>query len=312
MYYTVTTIATVGYGDISGTNTTERIICIFLMISGVFFFSFSSGTLTNIISNQEAKHAAYHDKEITLNRIFQENQLPPELYYQVKSFLRHQADKTQDTVDFLNELPISLRVRVNDHIYKNTYKQINFLQDKDISFKTWLCPQLKSQLFQQDVHIYYETDLVDSIYFLCNGAAGFVIPFLHNVVYLEIDEGDGFGESDVVQTCLEESISLLDIINGEGMPKRSFTVLALINCEVLAMPLPVLQRMSKEFFAQFESIFEFADLKLQKMRMQQLRCIKKCQDETFIKRYDKLESSKFIKHANTLKNAKLKHKNHHK
>lgn len=52
-YFTVTTITTVGYGDISGTNTTERVICIFLMIIGVLFFSFSSGSLTQIISNYE-------------------------------------------------------------------------------------------------------------------------------------------------------------------------------------------------------------------------------------------------------------------
>lgn len=52
-YYTVTTISTVGYGDISGNNTLERLICIMLMIMGVFFFSFSSGSLTSIISNYD-------------------------------------------------------------------------------------------------------------------------------------------------------------------------------------------------------------------------------------------------------------------
>ena len=40
--------------------------------------------------------------------------------------------------------------------------------------------------------------MVDSIYFLTAGAAGFVIPFMRNVVYVEIDEGDGFGEADIV------------------------------------------------------------------------------------------------------------------
>ena len=33
-YFTVTTIVTVGYGDITANNTGERIICIFLMIIG--------------------------------------------------------------------------------------------------------------------------------------------------------------------------------------------------------------------------------------------------------------------------------------
>jgi hypothetical protein len=53
LYFTVTTITTVGYGDISGTNNMERGICILLMIMGVVFFSISSGTLTSIIANYE-------------------------------------------------------------------------------------------------------------------------------------------------------------------------------------------------------------------------------------------------------------------
>ena len=53
LYFTITTITTVGYGDISGTNSLERIICIFLMILGNLFFSFSSGTFAQIISNYE-------------------------------------------------------------------------------------------------------------------------------------------------------------------------------------------------------------------------------------------------------------------
>ena len=60
-YYIVTTITTVGYGDISAVNSIERVISIFLMISGVLFFSFSTGTLTSIISeydevNSKLKH----------------------------------------------------------------------------------------------------------------------------------------------------------------------------------------------------------------------------------------------------------------
>ena len=49
-YYTVTTITTVGYGDIRGTNIIERIICCLLMVLGVVFFSIASGTFTNIIT----------------------------------------------------------------------------------------------------------------------------------------------------------------------------------------------------------------------------------------------------------------------
>ena len=49
VYWTVTTISTVGYGDISGNNNLEKCMCIILMITGVFFFSFTAGSLTSII-----------------------------------------------------------------------------------------------------------------------------------------------------------------------------------------------------------------------------------------------------------------------
>ena len=48
-YYTITTITTVGYGDISGVTVIEKCFCIVTMIIGVISFSFASGSLASII-----------------------------------------------------------------------------------------------------------------------------------------------------------------------------------------------------------------------------------------------------------------------
>jgi hyperpolarization activated cyclic nucleotide-gated potassium channel 1 len=53
-YYTVTTIVTVGYGDIHAYSTGEKVMSIFLMIIGVIAFSFATGSLSSIISNYDA------------------------------------------------------------------------------------------------------------------------------------------------------------------------------------------------------------------------------------------------------------------
>ena len=50
-YWTVTTITTVGYGDISIVSSLERGYCSFIMIVGVLAFSFANSSLTSIISN---------------------------------------------------------------------------------------------------------------------------------------------------------------------------------------------------------------------------------------------------------------------
>ena len=46
LYFTVTTITTVGYGDISANNPTEQLFCIFTMLMGVIGFSLATSTLT--------------------------------------------------------------------------------------------------------------------------------------------------------------------------------------------------------------------------------------------------------------------------
>lgn len=56
-YYTVSTITTVGYGDISGKNTLERVIGIIIMIIGVMAFSFATGSLSSILQNYDQANA---------------------------------------------------------------------------------------------------------------------------------------------------------------------------------------------------------------------------------------------------------------
>ena len=53
LYFSMTTITTVGYGDISAKNTAERMICVILHIIGVLSYSLAAGSLTSIIENYD-------------------------------------------------------------------------------------------------------------------------------------------------------------------------------------------------------------------------------------------------------------------
>lgn len=59
IYWTITTITTVGYGDISGTNIPEMIFCCFVMLIGVIAFGFANGTLASIMTNYDNKSGSY-------------------------------------------------------------------------------------------------------------------------------------------------------------------------------------------------------------------------------------------------------------
>jgi hypothetical protein len=49
VYFTVTTISTVGYGDVSISTKLEKTFCIINMLSGVIAFSYASGSLASIL-----------------------------------------------------------------------------------------------------------------------------------------------------------------------------------------------------------------------------------------------------------------------
>ena len=53
MYYTITTMTAVGYGDINGGSALERAVSIIIMLVGVIAFSFATGSLTSILSNYD-------------------------------------------------------------------------------------------------------------------------------------------------------------------------------------------------------------------------------------------------------------------
>ena len=69
LYFIITTISTVGFGDISGSTTAERIFCIILMLIGVFSFTFVSGALASILSNFDASQAALNEKLMFLQKL---------------------------------------------------------------------------------------------------------------------------------------------------------------------------------------------------------------------------------------------------
>jgi len=69
LYWTITTITTVGYGDISGTNSLERAYCSCIMIVGVISFSFANGSLASILSSYDQTNAMLKEKMDNIQKI---------------------------------------------------------------------------------------------------------------------------------------------------------------------------------------------------------------------------------------------------
>jgi len=188
IYFTVTTITTVGYGDISGNQTNlEKIFCIFIMAIGVIAFSFASGSLASIIQNYDTQNAKLAEQLNILNRVYKDYFLPLDLYTRLKQSLKYNFSQDIDDLnDFLKDLPHNLKIELSLYIHEETYKHIYFMKDKTMSLIAWICPLLKTYLVTENEYVYFEGDEIVNVQFMKKGSCGFVLPKFNNAKYINI------------------------------------------------------------------------------------------------------------------------------
>ncbi|CDW80054.1 cation channel family protein [Stylonychia lemnae] len=279
-YYTVTTIVTVGYGDIHAYTVSEKILSITLMIIGVVSFSYASGTLTNIINNQDATCAELKQKIETLSEIEQKYQIKPELIKEIRKWIKYYYSKTSyDVSTFMNELPSKLKTELALETNHKLYTSIEFMKRQDKKFIIWILPLLKPFYVQQNEYIYKEGDEIQEIYFIEKGEAGFVLQRFNNAIYIDIEGGDHFGHLDLVYDPKILNIQIKvkqNTVNGKDLFRR-FTIQAVKNCDLHLLSLDNIDKIKIEFPEVFDDLFNNSVKMLQKILKLKIDAIKQCE-----------------------------------
>ena len=127
MYWTVTTITTVGYGDISATNTAERISASIIMIIGVIAFSFSTGSLSSIIQTSDERQGDYRKRLEIVKDLKAKHKFGDHLYMELTSFINYQTyERDPDQENFLLELPAHLQRKLYPFYFEKYQQKIIF------------------------------------------------------------------------------------------------------------------------------------------------------------------------------------------
>lgn len=90
------------------------------------------------------------------------------------------------------------------------------------------------------------------MYFLCKGQAAYVLPLMRSIVYVEIEEGDDFGQSDFILGSIHNNQKIIEFLKEEKFPHRFFSVKCLKRCQILEMDIQLLIQMSLEFGEAYE------------------------------------------------------------
>jgi voltage-gated potassium channel len=118
LYYVITTITTVGYGDITPQTNIGRVFAMMTMLLGVLFYGVVIGQVSRFIVSRDRRKEDEAEKLENLAGFLKHYDIPPELQDETYRYYRHLlAQKvTGNESHILDELPAGLRSRLTDHI----------------------------------------------------------------------------------------------------------------------------------------------------------------------------------------------------
>ena len=172
VYYLMTTLTTVGYGDIIILTTYERVYQIILLIVGTCAYSWILTFISNYIKKMNEQYIDFENKVQILSDIKMAYPLlKNELYEKIIRYLKYNKSENKYNIDFiLDSLPLSLKNNVIIDMYKPIIKNFQFFKSfQNSDFFVKIVTSLKPVLSMKDDILVQEGDVIEDIIFIKKG-----------------------------------------------------------------------------------------------------------------------------------------------
>lgn len=175
LYFTLTTMTTVGYGDIVATNVVEVSFALILLFIASVVFAGLMGALSDLISTLNNDKNAISDKKRKLSLYLHWRHVPNDLLHAVRQHLvflwetKHDFDTYEDVIK--DSLPPILKKDLCYHIYGDILRKAPFLswmRTSEACFKE-LATMMESRFLSSGDHIFRVGDPKEAISFLLSG-----------------------------------------------------------------------------------------------------------------------------------------------
>ena len=202
VYWAITTLATIGYGDITPKNDLERCICIVWMIFGVGFYSYTIGSLSSLISSIDSQQAVLNQRIYTISEFSEEAGLDSDTQTDILNAIKYNSSQSMmsldDKMNLFNELPRNLRYEIASRMYSNAVTKLVFFKGRSKSFIVNVMPFLTPHMFVDGHKVYQVGDFADEMYFILSGRIMYVYG-KKSFVYKSYLKGSYFGEIEIIE-----------------------------------------------------------------------------------------------------------------
>ncbi len=248
LYFVITTMATIGFGDISPHKDSMRELgyTIFVQVVGVGMFSYIVGNVSSMLANLDMAKSAFRRHTEEINAFMRSKNIPQNLQNKVRNYYEYMWETNQSLEDesALHKLPTSLALEVQLYLNRSILKSVPFFNDADEIFIRALIPKFRRHMFLPGDFIIRKGEYGDSMYFINSGYVSVIRE--EGSIATQLGAGSHIGEMALVSTGTRvASVKAEDFCEVYELTKERF--------DDLRSKFPIFDHKVKEVVAQREA-----------------------------------------------------------
>lgn len=206
LYWAMTTVTTVGYGDITPVSNLARIYTMFTMLAGVGFYGVVIGHFSNLMMARDKYQEQKKEKMYNLRNFMKHYNIPRNLQKDVFSFYQHilQKQLSEDDERFISELPKALQSEINLYRKIKLIRKIHIFNGCSDTCLKMIASKLNQAFYSPKQIIINQGDTGKEMFIMAHGK---VDVFQKEQVIASLGPGDFFGEI----ALLEDTIRKADV-----------------------------------------------------------------------------------------------------
>ncbi|KHN11238.1 Potassium channel AKT2/3 [Glycine soja] len=170
MYWSITTMTTVGYGDLHAVNTIEMIFIIFYMLFNLGLTAYLIGNMTNLVVEGTRRTMEFRNSIEAASNFVCRNRLPPRLKEQILAYmcLRFKAESLNQH-QLIEQLPKSICKSICQHLFFATVEKVYLFKGVSKEIILSLVAKMKAEYIPPREDVIMQNEAPDDVYIIVSG-----------------------------------------------------------------------------------------------------------------------------------------------
>lgn len=199
IYWTFTTLTTVGYGDISAKTPEQMLFTCLVQITGVGVFGFILSNVASILARADAARENHMNNLDKIDTFMRQHRTPHSLQTRVRSYYHYLWKNKMGYQDqsLIMGLPAKLQTELYVHINRSILNKVPFLKEASTELIEELMTGLKTRICVPGENVFKIGDAADGLYSIHQGEVNVISK--ENTTIANLKEGSFFGEMALIQ-----------------------------------------------------------------------------------------------------------------